>query len=145
MKTYLKPIHIITLATLICTNSTTAQEDTQDKDYLSPFNVIGSKEDIPELEGTGTVLATTDLKPFFHTDVNEILREVPGVYLRGEEGYGLFPNISLRGLTHYVLPRFRFWRMVSLLRHRPFLIRLLIIPQLLGECLVLKFSRVLAK
>ena len=98
MKTYLKPIHIITLATLICTNSTTAQEDTQDKDYLSPFNVIGSKEDIPELEGTGTVLATTDLKPFFHTDVNEILREVPGVYLRGEEGYGLFPNISLRGV-----------------------------------------------
>ena len=98
MKTYLKPIHIITLATLICTNSTTAQEDTQDTDYLSPFNVIGSKEDIPELEGTGTVLETTDLKPFFHTDVNEILREVPGVYLRGEEGYGLFPNISLRGV-----------------------------------------------
>ncbi len=67
-------------------------------DYLSPFNVIGSKEDVPKLEGTGSVLGASDLKPFFHTDVNEILRQVPGVYLRGEDGYGLFPNISLRGV-----------------------------------------------
>ena len=96
MKAYLKPTHIFALAALFWANTTLAKEDTEDADYLSPFNVIGNKEDIPELEGTGSVLATADLKPFFHTDVNEILREVPGVYLRGEEGYGLFPNISLR-------------------------------------------------
>lgn len=101
MKPNLKPIHIIALTGLIWANVTIAEEGTQDTDYLSPFNVIGSKEDIPELEGTGSVLGTTDLKPFFHTDVNEILREVPGVYLRGEEGYGLFPNISLRGVDSH--------------------------------------------
>ena len=67
-------------------------------DNLAPFNVIGSKADIPSLQGSGTVLDTTDLKPFFHTDINEILRQVPGVYVRPEEGYGLFPNISLRGV-----------------------------------------------
>ena len=46
-------------------------------------------------EGTGSVLETTDLNAFFHTDVNDILKE----FLEctwGEEGYGLFPNISLR-------------------------------------------------
>jgi Fe(3+) dicitrate transport protein len=77
------------------------QETDETTDYLSPFNVIGSKEDVPVLEGTGSVLETTDLNAFFHTDVNDILKEVPGVYLRGEEGYGLFPNISLRGVDSH--------------------------------------------
>jgi len=86
---------------LCLTNLLGEPEGIENTDYLSPFNVIGSKEDIPVLEGTGSVLETTDLKAFFHTDVNDILKEVPGVYLRGEEGYGLFPNISLRGVDSH--------------------------------------------
>ncbi len=67
-------------------------------DALTPFNVIGNKSDILSLQGSGTVLDASDLGPYFHTDVTEILRQVPGVYIRPEEGYGLFPNISLRGV-----------------------------------------------
>ena len=67
-------------------------------EVLEPFEVIGSKENLQSLEGAGSYLDTGDLAPFIHTDVNEILSQVPGVYLRGEEGYGLFPNISLRGV-----------------------------------------------
>jgi len=78
-----------------------AEETSGSADYLSPFNVIGSKQDVPKLEGTGTVLDSIDLKPFFHADVNEVFRQVPGVYLRPEEGYGLFPNISLRGVDSH--------------------------------------------
>ena len=86
----------ICLTHILCfINLSGESEGTENTDYLSPFNVIGSKEDVPVLEGTGSVLETTDLNAFFHTDVNDILKEVPGVYLRGEEGYGLFPNISL--------------------------------------------------
>jgi Fe(3+) dicitrate transport protein len=67
-------------------------------DVLSPFNVIGTKADVPTLQGSGTVLDSSDLAPFFHTDINDILRQVPGVYVRPETGYGLFPNISMRGV-----------------------------------------------
>ena len=67
-------------------------------DVLAPFNVIGTKADVPRLQGSGAVLDAEDLKPFFHTDVNDILRQVPGVYVRPETGYGFFPNISLRGV-----------------------------------------------
>ena len=67
-------------------------------EVLEPFEVIGSKQNLQSLEGAGAYFDTGDLAPFFHTDVNEILNQVPGVYLRGEEGYGLFPNISLRGV-----------------------------------------------
>ena len=75
-----------------------ATDDQKETDYLSPFNVIGTKADIAELKGSGAVLDSSDLKPFMHTDIHEILRQVPGVYVRGEEGYGFFPNISLRGV-----------------------------------------------
>jgi Fe(3+) dicitrate transport protein len=92
----------IGLMYILClTNLSGEAEGIENTDYLSPFNVIGSKEDVPVLEGTGSVLETTDLNAFFHTDVNDILKEVPGVYLRGEEGYGLFPNISLRGVDSH--------------------------------------------
>ena len=73
-------------------------DDHEEKDQLSPFNVIGTKSDVTSLKGSGAVLDSSDLAPFFHTDIHEILRQVPGVYVRGEEGYGFFPNISFRGV-----------------------------------------------
>jgi Fe(3+) dicitrate transport protein len=93
------------LASLALTLSSFGQAEEKKKgwadkagpDHLTPFNVIGTKADAQKLQGSGTVLDSTDLKPFFHTDINEILRQVPGVYIRPEEGYGFFPNISLRG------------------------------------------------
>ena len=66
-------------------------------DHLSPFNVIGTKADVSALQGSGTVLDSSDLKTFKYTDIHDILRQVPGVYVRPEEGYGFFPNISIRG------------------------------------------------
>ncbi|MFP6854844.1 MAG: TonB-dependent receptor, partial [Opitutales bacterium] len=67
-------------------------------EVLEPFEVIGSKQNALKLEGSGSYLDNNDLGTFLYTDINEILRQVPGVYVRGEEGYGLFPNISLRGV-----------------------------------------------
>ena len=72
--------------------------DKASPDYLSPFNVIGSKADIPTLKGSGSVLDKSDLDKFYYTDINDILRQVPGVYVRPETGYGFFPNVSLRGI-----------------------------------------------
>ena len=59
-------------------------DDHEEKGQLSPFNVIGSKSDVSDLQGTGTILNSDDLGPFFHTDITEILRQVPGVYVRPE-------------------------------------------------------------
>jgi Fe(3+) dicitrate transport protein len=72
--------------------------DKASPDYLSPFNVIGTKADVPALKGSGSVIDKSDLEKFYYTDINDILRQVPGVYVRPETGYGFFPNISLRGI-----------------------------------------------
>jgi Fe(3+) dicitrate transport protein len=72
--------------------------DKASPDYLSPFNVIGTKADVAALKGSGSVIDKSDLEKFYYTDINDILRQVPGVYVRPETGYGFFPNISLRGI-----------------------------------------------
>ncbi|MES1942994.1 TonB-dependent receptor [Salinisphaera sp. PC39] len=62
------------------------------------LEVIGSKEAVETLPGSGSYLDTDDLRDQSYDDVNRALRKVPGVYIREEDGYGLFPNISLRGV-----------------------------------------------
>jgi Fe(3+) dicitrate transport protein len=94
------------LASLALSLTSFGQDDAKKKgwadkagpDYLSPFNVIGSKADVPTLKGSGSVLDKSDLDKFYYTDINDILRQVPGVYVRPETGYGFFPNVSLRGI-----------------------------------------------
>ena len=99
MKTNVKIFGSSFVAALLAASTFGQNENEGDGiDVLSPFNVIGTKADVPKLQGSGAVLDSSDLKPFFHTDINEILRQVPGVYVRPEEGYGFFPNISLRGV-----------------------------------------------
>ena len=67
-------------------------------DVLEPFSIIGSKENVADLKGSGFYIDNVELETFNYTDINQILRSIPGVYTRAEEGYGLFPNISLRGV-----------------------------------------------
>ena len=60
--------------------------------------VIGDADDILDVPGSGAVLTSEDLARHAYDDANQALRKVPGVYLRPEDGYGFFPNISLRGV-----------------------------------------------
>ncbi|NRB40539.1 MAG: TonB-dependent receptor [Pseudomonadales bacterium] len=59
--------------------------------------IIGSKEQAATLPGSAYVLDNEELAKFAYKDINSILRDVPGVYLRQEEGFGLRPNIGIRG------------------------------------------------
>jgi Fe(3+) dicitrate transport protein len=47
--------------------------------------------------GSVTVLKSEKLERFELDDPHAILQSVPGVYVRGEDGHGLRPNIGLRG------------------------------------------------
>ena len=60
--------------------------------------VIGSRDAERSLSGAGHYIDADDFRLRGYDDINRALRSVPGVYLREEDGYGLFPNISLRGV-----------------------------------------------
>ena len=64
---------------------------------IESVSIIGSKEDLKNLAGSGAIISNEDLEIAMDTDIQKILTAVPGVYMRTEEGYGLRPNISIRG------------------------------------------------
>jgi Fe(3+) dicitrate transport protein len=60
--------------------------------------VIGDSERLRRLPGSGARIDAADIREHSRDDIHEILRRVPGVYVRPEDGNGLFANISLRGV-----------------------------------------------
>ena len=85
---------LITISALIMLSATSLVSA---NDNVESVTIIGSKEDAKNLAGSGTVINNEDLEKAMDTDIAKILSAVPGMYMRTEEGYGLRPNISIRG------------------------------------------------
>lgn len=62
-------------------------------------DVIGRVDRLPDIAGTATILAPQDLERAHVFTTTEALRKAPGVNVRDEEGFGLRPNIGIRGLN----------------------------------------------
>ncbi len=62
--------------------------------------VIGTGPNALEhIPGSGRVVTKEDIERNHRFTINETLREVPGVNVRDEDGFGLRPNIGIRGLN----------------------------------------------
>ncbi|MFI2811084.1 MULTISPECIES: TonB-dependent receptor domain-containing protein [Microbulbifer] len=64
---------------------------------LETLSVIGDSESAKTLPGSAHLVDAEELAKFEFVDINRIVRGVPGVYLREEDGYGLRPNLGIRG------------------------------------------------
>ncbi|MFN5739284.1 MAG: TonB-dependent receptor family protein [Akkermansiaceae bacterium] len=84
----------VTMAGMAMGNMVMAQDALQ---TLEPLKVVGSEEELFKLLGSGAFVGAKEISEGGHTDIGKILAKVPGVYVRDEDGYGNFPNISLRG------------------------------------------------
>ncbi len=59
--------------------------------------VVGTAE--TRTSGSIHILKESSLQRFEQDDPHAILQSVPGVYARGEDGFGLRPNVGLRGVN----------------------------------------------
>jgi len=66
---------------------------------LEKVMIIGTQEESKILPGSGAVVAPTQMEQEMVSDINQVLKTVPGVYIHEEDGAGLRPNIGIRGAT----------------------------------------------
>jgi Fe(3+) dicitrate transport protein len=75
-----------------------ASHDETDPD-IPRIEVVGMREDLDRIPGSGEVLDAEALSAAHVLTVNEALRKIPGLNPRDEEGFGLRPNVGVRGLN----------------------------------------------
>ena len=96
---------LLSTAVLVCLASTalaqdgtqTTEEQRNSDDDLDNVTIIGRKSDVVDIPGSAHVIDHEQLAIFMQSDVMRVLRTVPGVYVQEEEGFGLRPNIGIRG------------------------------------------------
>ncbi len=84
---------------MACLPTFTAAASTDTKNTLEETLIIGSKEQAKQQSGSAHVVDEGELAIFSHNDITQVLNAVPGVYFRQEDGFGLRPNIGIRGVT----------------------------------------------
>ncbi len=70
-----------------------------DAHRIEEVTIVGSVEDARTLAGSGSVIDHQQLLIQSTGDVMHLMQTVPGVYAMEEDGYGLRPNIGIRGAT----------------------------------------------
>lgn len=98
---------IATASLLLCT-TLGAQEAAPEKvetkpeaerkiQQLEAITVVGDAVDIPRIAGSAARISAEAIKNQDYTNPARVLQQIPGVYIREEDGFGNFPNISIRG------------------------------------------------
>ena len=70
-----------------------------DEVILKANTILGNKYVAQNRTGASYYLSNEELNQFNHIDISRALRKVPGVNFYEEDGFGLRPNISLRGTS----------------------------------------------
>ena len=89
----LKKIITLTLSSFCLINSLNAETI-----YSPAVTVTGGAEEADSLSGSGTYIGSDTIRSNNYDNIDQVLKTIPGVYSREESGYGIFPNISLRGV-----------------------------------------------
>ena len=93
VKTLALGISIASLASIPAASYAEQNENT----VIETVRIVGSQADARAIAGSVNVITSEELEVFEYTDIHKILSNVPGVNFRPEEGFGLRPNISIRG------------------------------------------------
>jgi Fe(3+) dicitrate transport protein len=70
-----------------------------DNSFMEEVTIVGHRADEHQISGAAQYIGEAQLEEQTYSDIQKILRQAPGVSLQIEDGYGLRPNISIRGVA----------------------------------------------
>ncbi|MCH7743636.1 MAG: TonB-dependent receptor plug domain-containing protein, partial [Proteobacteria bacterium] len=83
------------IAAITSSGPVLAKEEPWDEE----ITIVGERSREKQVTGAAQYIGQEQLEKFAYTDIQRILRQVPGVSIQIEDGFGLRPNISIRGVT----------------------------------------------
>ncbi len=98
MKKILLPILVLAISTSwVLAQTENDSLSVHDSIILKRIMVVGKPSWLEKTTGSAAYIGRTELQKHNYSDVNRVLRTVSGVYIQEEDGFGLRPNIGLRG------------------------------------------------
>ena len=64
---------------------------------IEQISIFGKKNPLNTVPGSAHLIDEAELDAFKYSDIMRTLASIPGVYIQEEDGYGLRPNIGMRG------------------------------------------------
>ncbi|MDA6067854.1 TonB-dependent receptor [Idiomarina abyssalis] len=66
---------------------------------IEQIKIIGSKTEARNVAGSSAVIDEGQMRIEVPSDINQLMKTIPGIYVREEDGQGLRPNIGIRAAT----------------------------------------------
>ncbi len=86
-------------ATLAMAAQAAPEESLPKQPYMEVIEIIGSQDEARNIAGSGALIDKEQLRVEAATDINQLLKTIPGTYIREEDGMGLRPNIGIRAAS----------------------------------------------
>mgnify|MGYP006079214483 FL=1 len=67
--------------------------------FIEEVTIIGEKVTGDQVSGSAHYIGAVELEQQGYSDIQRTIRQVPGVSVQIEDGYGLRPNLSIRGVA----------------------------------------------
>ncbi|MFT4993533.1 MAG: Fe(3+) dicitrate transport protein [Paraglaciecola sp.] len=90
---FLKPSLVSLALSLSLLHCATVHSD----DNVEQITIFGSQAGVDSTPGSGAYIDQSKLQDYGISDIMRVLSSAPGVYFMEEDGYGLRPNIGMRG------------------------------------------------
>ena len=97
MKKVFKPTLLSIVISVVTSPLAIANDSADDTSVVEQLTIFGSEQTVNDIPGSAHLLSQEDLEKFNYSDIMRTLTSVPGVYVLEEDGYGLRPNIGMRG------------------------------------------------
>ncbi|MEQ8693110.1 MAG: TonB-dependent receptor [Pseudomonadales bacterium] len=67
--------------------------------FIDEVTIVGERHTGQQVAGSAHYVDLSQIERLGHSDIQRIIRQIPGVSVQVEDGYGLRPNISIRGVS----------------------------------------------
>ena len=90
-------LRISILASALLASFAATADENESNATMEQISIFGSSNPVNNVPGSAHVINDVEIENFKYTDIMRTLASVPGVYIQEEDGYGLRPNIGMRG------------------------------------------------